>query len=296
MSRVRTRALRFLSTFKYFLTSIFVSTILFDLFYPASTCSTFNMNPYECSSAPSRLPYGEFLSLYHSLTNVCSLRPPPRSIPFLLIVALVTISIMVPYTLLFYMVLVNICSKLPCYCLWFGTEDSQPNYSPLNDATINDRVNRLHAICPTLESGGVQFALRKLGLRSSINGELQLTLLFSLRFKDVPDCIQFNIKRSVKDAQRILNTMESIPDVSQRSSYLIQHALFWDAFILFLGYLCTATLAIVLLICPNLFTRLPGCWAGRLSLPRFFSFLCGSYSKPLLTITMLQLGHQFYSH
>ena len=142
VSRVRTRALRFLPTFKYILTSIFLSTILFDFYYPASSCADFNKNPLACVTAPAKLPYGESLCVYSSSSDVCGLRPPLRSTSFLLAVALVTFSIMIPYNILFYSVLINVCSKHPQSLFWFGDEVIELD-KPLDGAIVDDRVNRL---------------------------------------------------------------------------------------------------------------------------------------------------------
>ena len=104
----------------YILTSIFLSTILFDFYYPASSCANFNKNPLACVTPPAKLPYGESLCGYSSSSGVCSLRPPPRSLSFLLAVALVTFSIMIPYNILFYTVLINVAASIPNLC--FGSE------------------------------------------------------------------------------------------------------------------------------------------------------------------------------
>ena len=55
-SRKSTRVIRFVETFKFILTSLFVTTVLYDINYPsAETCSNLNYQPSACLASPSNI-------------------------------------------------------------------------------------------------------------------------------------------------------------------------------------------------------------------------------------------------
>ena len=231
------RALRFLSTFNYFLTSVFVSTILFDVYYPASICSDLNGNLNGCVGLSTRLPFGESLCSYETFSGQCMLRSPPRTVSFLMILALITSVIMIPYSVFFYAMLRMVCEKRPRlgdfghrFAAFIGDE-SDDFGELISEAETDARAERVQESLERLltsersqnQGKEILYALQKLGLSATRSGQLELSILSRFRFRSVNACIKYHIHQSYLKASQILRTMKSLPNTSQRNPYLIQH-------------------------------------------------------------------------
>lgn len=247
-SLVTTRVIRFVITFKFIMTSVFITTVLYGIYYPTTNiCPDFNNNASECAAVPSKVLTGESMCSYNPLTGECSLVPPPDSPAFLVTVAFLTVLLMVPFNMAFSFVLTQFCSKRPRVEAFgfdafhmLGSADPTPNKLAIDAAEQSERVvavtRSLHGAlfhyierkaanwCTPDEIEGMNAVLRKLGLIIKEN-KVELTLLSKLRWTDVSQCIRYHVEKSLESACEILVNMQRYSGDAQKESYLIQHFL-----------------------------------------------------------------------
>ena len=248
-SLVNTRVVRFVMSFYFILTSVFISTVLYGVYYPvANSCASFNGHGAECLQVPSTILSGVSQCTYDASAGVCSLRPPPQDAGFLITVAFITIIVMIPFNLVIFLVLKMICSKRPRLEAFgmdtfelLGSEDPEAKKQARDATDDAERVDvitkniygslyhygeRFHVLsCDQDEIESMSFILQKLGLIVSETGRLQLTWLSGRRFTDVHSCIRYHVKSSVAGCRRILQNMQRYEDVPERHYYLIQRFL-----------------------------------------------------------------------
>ena len=248
-SLVNTRVVRFVTSFHFILSSVFISTVLYSVYYPVNnSCASFNGRGLECLQVPSPILSGESQCSYDSSAGVCSLIPPPQDAAFLITVALMTTIVMIPFNLVFLLTLKMICSKRPRFEAFgmdtfelLGSEDPEAKKQAKDAADDAERVDVIAksiygslyhygerlcvGSCDQDELEGVRFILQKLGLFVSETGKLQLTWLSRQRFTDVHACIRYHVKSSVAGCRSILLNMQRYKGVPERYSYLIQRFL-----------------------------------------------------------------------
>ena len=248
-SRKSTRVIRFVETFKFILTSLFVTTVLYDINYPsAETCSNLNYQPSACLASPSNILTKAPICMYNYSSNLCTLRPPPGDPSFLILVAFLSVVVMVPFNVIFTLVLTLFCSKRPRVealgldaLEWLGSADPAVGRKAVNRLKESERITvvvrsiqgALHhycdrkagKLCGPDEIEGMNFVLRRLGLIISRDNRLQLTRYSKLWWADVNSCVRYSVERSLKDAREIQCNMEQYASVSEKESYLVQHFL-----------------------------------------------------------------------
>ena len=248
-SRKSTRVMRFVITFKFLLTSLFVTTVLYDINYPsAETCSKLNLQPIACLATPSNILTKAPICMYDYSTNLCTLRPPPGNPDFLILVAFLSVVVMVPFNVIFTLVLTLLCSKRPHLEAiglnsfeWLGSADPAVSKQAVNAVEESERVvavvrsiqGALYHYCERKSAGncgpdeikGMGLVLRKLGLFISRENRIELTTYSRLWWTDVHHAIRYCVERSCKDAREIQLNMEQYANVSEKESYLIQHFL-----------------------------------------------------------------------
>ena len=248
-SRKNTRVMRFVITFKFLLISLFVTTVLYDINYPsAETCTKLNRQPTACLATPSNILSGEPTCTYESSSNLCTLRPPPENPGFLILVAFLTVVVMIPFNVIFTLVLTLLCSKRPRLEAlglnsfdWLGSADPNVNKQAVTAAEESERVTavvrsvqgalyhycerKAAGLCGPDDMNGMELVMRKLGLIISKENRVELTSYSKLWYADVHHAIRYRVERSLEDAREIQLNMEQYSEVSQRESYLIQHFL-----------------------------------------------------------------------
>ena len=247
-SRKSTRVMRFVETYKFLLTSVFVTTVLYDINYPSpQTCSNLDYQRTACLTSPSNILTREPICLYDDTSNLCTLRPPPGDPAFLILVAFLSVVVMIPFNVIFTLVLTLLCSKRPrlealglSSFEWLGSADPAHNKQAVTAVEESERVTAvvrsvhgaLYHYCERRAGGycgpdkikGMDLVLRKLGLVIREN-RVQLTTYSRLRWRDVHYAIRYRVERSLKDARDIQLNMEQYSSVSEKESYLIQHFL-----------------------------------------------------------------------
>ena len=248
-SLVNTRVVRFLMSFYFILTSVFISTVLYGVYYPVTnSCASFNGRGVECLQVPSPILSGDSQCSYDISNGVCSLRPPPQDAAFLIIVAFATVVVMIPFNLIFYLMMRYVCSKRPrLEALGCNTFELLGSEVPERRKQANDLADdseRVDVICKSIygslyhygerlrmgtcrqdENEGTSFILQRLGLFVSEEGQLQLTWLSRQRFTDVHACIRYHVKSSVASCRSILLNMQRYEGVPEKQAYLIQRFL-----------------------------------------------------------------------
>ena len=249
-SRKTTRVIRFVETFKFQLTSLFVTTVLYDINNPSpQICSNFNIHPSACLATPSNILSGAPICSYDSSSNLCTIRPPPGNASFLILVAFLTVVVMVPFNLLFTLVLTLLCSKRPHLedlglnsFEWLGSAEPAVSKQAVDAAEESERITavarsihgalnhycerKAEGYCGFDEIKGMDLVLRKLGLVISSENKIELTAYSKLCWRsDINDCIRYSVEKSLKDAREIQLNMEQYSNVSDKESYFIQHFL-----------------------------------------------------------------------
>ena len=246
-SRKSTRVMRFVITFKFLLTSFFVTTVLYDINYPsADTCTKLNRQPTACLGTPSNILTRAPICMYDSSSNLCTLRPPPDNPAFLILVAFLSVVVMIPFNVIFTLVLTLLCSKRPrleAFGLdsfeWLGSADPAVCKQAVTAAEESERITavvrsihgalyhycerKAEGYCGSDEIKGMDLVLRKLGLIINRENRLELTIYSRLWWADVYDCIRYSVERSLQDARETQLNMEQYANVSEKESYLIQH-------------------------------------------------------------------------
>ena len=248
-SRKSTRVMRFVMTFKFILTSLFITTVLYDINYPsAQECLGFNNLASACLKTPSNILSDKPICTYDYATNLCTPRPPPDNPSFLIIVAFLTVVVMIPFNLIFTLVLKLFCSKRPhaeAFGLnsfeWLGSADPVVSKQAASAAEESKRIaavarsvhgalsryceRRAEGLCGPDEVKGMDHVLRKLGLVISGENRIELTTYSRLWWNDAHQCIRYRVEASLKDAREIQQNMEQYSEESQKESYLVQHFL-----------------------------------------------------------------------
>ena len=247
-SRKSTRVMRFVMTFKFLLTSLFVTTVLYDINYPsAEVCTNLNHQQSACLATPPNIITKASTCMYVASSNLCMLRPPPGNPSFLILVAFLTVAVMVPFNVIFTLVLTLICSKRPRVealgldaLEWLGSADPAVSKQIINAEEESERVTAVvrsiygalfhycerqaEGLCGLEELKSMDFVLLKLGL-VIIDKKIELTLYSKLWRSDVNSCIRYHVQRSLKNAREIQRNMEQYSSVLEKESYLIQHFL-----------------------------------------------------------------------
>ena len=248
-SRKSTRVMRFVTTFKFLLTSLFVTTVLYDINYPsAEICSNLNLQSTACLATPSNILTKAPICAYNYASNLCTLRPPPDNPSFLILVAFLSVVVMIPFNIIFTLVLTLLCSKRPRFEAfgintfeWLGSAAPLVTKQILNAVEESERttavVRSMHGalnhycerramgVCGSDEIKGMDYVLQKLGLAISRDGRIELTAYSRLRWTDVNHALRHRVERSLNDAREIQHNMEQYANVSDKESYLIQHFL-----------------------------------------------------------------------
>ena len=247
-SRKSTRVMRFVITFKFVLTSLFVTTVLYDINYPsAETCSNLNHQASACKGSPSNILTKAPICTYNDSADLCTLRSPPDDPAFLILVAFLTVIVMIPFNVIFTLVLTLLCSKRPRVEAlgldpidWLGSADPVANKRAASAAEESERllavVRSIHGalfhycertaegFCGPDERKGMDYVLRRLGLVIR-EDRIELSNYSKLWWTGVNEAIRYRVQCSLKDAREIQLNMEQYSEISQRESYLIQHFL-----------------------------------------------------------------------
>ena len=110
----KTRVIRFISTLKSILVTIFISTIFFDIFYPVDgVCSSHTNEMSSCLNVPSRIRSGDPECIWDSSNGNCYTAPAPSSASFIIFVSIFTTLVLIPFDFIFYIVLNSICACRP---------------------------------------------------------------------------------------------------------------------------------------------------------------------------------------
>ena len=246
-SQKSTRVVRFVTTFKFLLTSLFVTTVLYDINYPSpQTCLDFNSHASECLATPSNILSGEPTCTYNHLSDLCTVRSPPGNPAFLILVAFLTVVVMIPFNVVFTLVLTLLCSKRPRLEAlglnsfdWLGSADpaSKQTVSAAEEserllaavrsvqgALFHHPNRRAAGFCTSDEIEGVDHVLRKLGLVLKDN-RVELTTYSRLWWTDVNHAIRYHVEKSLADARDIQRNLEQYTEGAQKEAYLVQHFL-----------------------------------------------------------------------
>ena len=247
-SRKSTRVIRFVITFKFLLTSLFVTTVLYDINYPsAETCANLNHQPSTCLKSRANVLTGKPTCEYNYSSNHCTVRPPPGNVAFLILVAFLTVLVMAPFNAIFTLVLTHLCSKRPRVealglnaLEWLGSADPATSKQAMDAAEESKRIlavvrsvqgalyhyseRKAEGFCGLDETKGMDFVLQKLGLVIRGN-RIELAIYSRLWFTDVNHAIRYHVERSHEHAREIQLNMEQYSEVSQKESYLVQYFL-----------------------------------------------------------------------
>ena len=246
-SLVSTRLSRFLITFEFVLTSIFVTTVFYDIYYPSdSACNSFSISASECLAATSKVFADESACVFDSTRGECSLRPPPTSVTYIISVAICTVLAIIPLNIIFNGVLTVLCSRRPRIeifgldpILWLGSIDSSQRKF---QGEASDEEARLQAIVRLIygslnlygerlktnggtsrENEGMSMVLEKLPLVMAEDGKVELSRPASFWYPNVHVCIRRHVTSALANARRIVSSMKKDSDVQLQDSFFIQH-------------------------------------------------------------------------
>ena len=244
-SMQKTRVIRFITTCKALLLTIFISTILFSIYFPSnSVCST-HTDPGTCLSVPSKILSGQSECGWDASQRHCYVEPPPRSASFVISVSIITTVLMAPFDLLFYAVLNMVCNRQPAFDRVTNILSSGSNYAYYSarytgtmelevsvreeELVISTVLNifrlfisrQVRGQATSEERRRIEHLMSKFGLRL-INGDVQLGHLSSYRFNSVRQCIGHHIRKAKREAHSIIENTLNLPDSDERSRYLLQ--------------------------------------------------------------------------
>jgi hypothetical protein len=248
-SMQKTRVIRFMTTFKSILLSIFISTVFFNVFYPSdSICSAYNYDLESCLSLPSKLISGESECGWNSASRECYVKAPPSSASFTITVSIITTFLAIPFDLLFYYLLNVLCCCRPDFerIGWskfhlLGSELPQDTSELLSPARQEDAIlsviqglhffeQRMASDIGESELARIAAVVRAFGLRLE-NGTIQMTRLSSWLYNgNLREFIGRKIKSSYLKAQKIVTNLGTVDDSggrdgsdeSPRENYLLQ--------------------------------------------------------------------------
>jgi hypothetical protein len=223
-----TRCIRYISTWKSLLLFMMISTIFFDIYYSDDgTCGNLN-NERSCLEIPSKILDGLAQCAWDQPRFQCSLRPPPSSITFIVIVAILTILIVLPFDLFFFFLLNGIRTRDPSRKLSNNLEVSYQDNSK-DEIAINALLSALRYYgsgCDRLSTeqvDSVQLLHSKFGLYYDFKTNTpELTLLSSLRFKGIRSCVAYHICKSRQSARLIIENIHRYSDSKVVESYVLQ--------------------------------------------------------------------------
>jgi hypothetical protein len=248
-SMQKTRVIRFMTTLKSILLSIFISTLFFNVFYPAdSICSSHRSSLESCLSVPSRILQGQSECEWNSASSECYAKAPPSSASFTITISIITTLIAIPFDLLFYFLLNVICCCRPdleqiglsSYEI-LGSELPQDKSGLLSSARQEDAIltviqglrifeQRMAKGIDELEMARITAIVRAFGLRLE-EGTIKLTRLSSWLYNgSLRKCIGDQISKSYSKAHAMIINLGTIEDFegssksneSQRENYLLQ--------------------------------------------------------------------------
>ena len=247
-SMQKTRVIRFISTFKAILLTMFISTIFFSIYYPIdSTCNVY-LDATTCLSVPSKILSGHSECGWDEGNSVCFVEPPPKSAYFIISVSIMTTIIVAPFDLLFYLILNCVCSRRPEIEMiglhsfdLLGSEGGAEVSSQLTAhgdlQNIEDEEGAISAVINSLryfeqrhqrglsthdETQMMRALLRRLGLTLR-DGEIALNYLSIIRFRNsIRSCVGHYVRRSRISALEILKNMQRYREDVDKGAYLAQ--------------------------------------------------------------------------
>lgn len=250
-SRKFPRYIRFLISFMFILTSLFVTTILYDINYLSTMmCPQFNLKASACLGTPPNILSGKPICTYDYVSNLCTRRQPPDTPVFLILFAFLTVLMFVPFNVIFTLVLTRLCSKRPRvealglnFFEWLGSATSRTGDQPVSATEKSERVTAvvrnvqavLYHCCERKAMGlrgpdeveGMEYVLQKVGLVISGENRIELTTFSRLWWANTHQAIRHRVETSLKDAREVQQNMEQYSENPKRESYLIQHFLIY---------------------------------------------------------------------
>lgn len=220
-----TRMIRFVSLFKSFIISLFVSSLLYSLYYPADSNCGDNSSIADCLKAPAALASSTLCTWEASGLDEgsCSLRPPPSDFQFLVLVAVMSTLISLPLDVAVSLLLLLVCNKKPQWDALFGSGGSCEKTSDAmelrEDRAAADMVLRsLRVLKHRAEESrdallrdqyrvALDGFLSRLGLRF-VGNDLTLDYANRVFFSDVNQAIDFHMRRTRLRGRAILREME----------------------------------------------------------------------------------------
>lgn len=144
--------LRYLTVWKSLLIIVFFDTIMFSILFPDPTLCQIHSTSVSCTSQPSKILSDQSLCKWNNKTNYCTANPPPFTLSFILILAvIINVLALIPDVLLD-MLIVEICAKRPKLELiglnsvyWLGPDCTAPaliKFGEKSRQDINKPTNR----------------------------------------------------------------------------------------------------------------------------------------------------------
>ena len=146
------RTIRFLSIISDILILLFVDSIFFGVLFPNDGhCTGFdNTTEEECELAPSKFESSSTLCFWDDETSLCAVRPPPATLEFYMIVAIVVTTFSILPEAICHWVLEEVCSLKPVFFKTIHKHDST-NLSGLADDSDSDGEGSIQLTSVALE-------------------------------------------------------------------------------------------------------------------------------------------------
>jgi hypothetical protein len=240
-SMEKTRVIRFVTTCKSILLSIFISSIFYQVYYPDSDICARHATLTTCLNEPSLILSGQKECGWDG--HSCYILPPPSSAAFLITVSIMTTIILAPFDFLFFLNLHMVCNKRPRFES-IGLDSFQILGGVGNDVTafhvtdVSKEEKAINAILVMLhlyedrfnakqydreERHRMETIMKTLGLCMS-HGCITLTTWSLLRFGNhIRSCVGYHVHRSNIAANMIIANMNRYNDDRLKEAYLIQH-------------------------------------------------------------------------
>ena len=236
----KTRVIRFLSTCKAILLTIFISTVFFDIYFPNSTICSVHTTASSCLQVPSKILSGHSECSWDAVSRSCSVVPPPTSASFKITVSVLTTIVFSPFDLIFYLILNVVCSRKPNLGEWpflvalgfpnphddsrelSGSPPVLPDVGKEFDDIITEIESCFNYFCDRwkrddgdISKGQILKMTRKaddMGLSLNPESGVSPNIPSSYRGYDVKKCITIHVQRSRRIARRILENMDRLSD------------------------------------------------------------------------------------
>jgi hypothetical protein len=143
------RTIRFLIVCTDVLILFFVDSIFYGVLFPDDgTCTAWdNTSADECMADPSKFASGSSLCLWDDEKYLCEIRPPPASIEFYMIVAIVVSTLSILPQAICHLVLEEVCALEPVYFKHIHRNDSA-NLNILPDSDSDADSNGTIELAP----------------------------------------------------------------------------------------------------------------------------------------------------